>query len=276
MATIEDLVKMMRENSDQLKDIKKEIQDSKSDIKIYVEEKLGKIIADVNQLEEKVSAQDERLSNIEKRLIEREIADKKRNLILYKVIEDEKTPNDLQETILKLLTENIDHTIAPTDIDFAFRIGGKKNEPRPIVIGFTTLTIKQAILKNKRNLTTKSIGLSEDLPDIIPQNRKRLSPIVKALFEKGYKVFLKYDKIIVNGEHWSEDKALQELGENKINFKRNGSPLSQAVNQKKKITITKNISFDRKKGPNSPLPKIQSPSMKNYILPSISTNTKNN
>lgn len=221
MATLEDIAKMMKENSEQLKDIKKEVQESKAEIKKYVEEKLGDIISNINQLEEKVSYQEERLVKIEKRLLDRELADKKRNLILYQINENEKSPVALQETILQLLTENIDHTLSQADIDFVYRIGKKRNEPRPIVIGFTTLTIKQAILKNKGNLSAKSIMLSDDLPDVIRRERRRLSPTVKALFNKGFKVFLKLDKIMVNGEHWSEEKALQVLSESKTNSKRN-------------------------------------------------------
>lgn len=199
-STINDLVALMKIQSTKLDSIQKDIQTSKDEVKEYVDEKLGGFGKKFEEMEMKINHQDEIIGSLGKKLLESEMAVKRRNLILYRIAESEKTQTELMQGVLNLL-EKIIPNINHKDIDFIYRLGKKENNNRPIIVGFTTAIMKEDILRNKSKLKTENIGISEDLPQAIREKRKEAAPIIKALYDKGYKVYMKRDKIVVNGEH---------------------------------------------------------------------------
>lgn len=194
------------------------------------------------------------------------------NVILYKIYENEKSQEALLGSVSKMLTENVDESITLADIDFLYRIGKKGNEPRPVLIGFTTLLKKEKVMKNKRKLGVLNIGISDDLPLSLREKRKSLTPIVKSLYEKGFKVYIKFDKLIVNGEHCTEQKAKQILSNTSVNSKRIASPLAAGTSSKKhhpslNVNIQTSNQLSSSKSP-------KTPTIKNYMLPSTTSIVK--
>lgn len=168
-----------------------------------------------------------RMSNIEKRLLEQEINDKKRNIILHKIEENEKSQEELTAAIVEFLASKVDSSIDIKDIDFIYRLGKKTQTPRPVLVGFRSLYIKEKVKKAKSKFLEDSIGISDDFPKIVKDNRKIIAPIVNSLYGKGFKVYMKQDKIIVNGEQWTFERAKKVAEEQpSITNKRDATTIS--------------------------------------------------
>lgn len=264
MTTLDDLMILMKRNSDQLATIQKEIKDSKDEIKGYVDEKLNDFRGKFDSIEATVKNQERTINNLQRKILEREIAEKKRNLIFYKVEEQEKSSEELTTGIINLLSMKINSNISSRDIDFIYRIGRKGNTPRPILIGFTSLTLKEHVLKNKGKLVSECLGISEDFPQSIRDKRKEAAPLLKSLYEKGYKVFMKQDKIIVNGENWTMEKLLEVNNSFKKRPASSLTPPEKSQFKKAAQSKTNGELFSTPKANNSP-----GISIKNYMLPRV-------
>lgn len=74
--------------------------------------------------------------------------------------------------------------------------GGK----RPILVKLTKENVRMGILKKTRNLKGTSIGIDEDYPKNIQEERKSLIPHMKEARNRGYRAFLRYNKLIVDNK----------------------------------------------------------------------------
>lgn len=268
--TLNDLISLMKEQTTKLDSIQKDIQTSKDEIKEYVNEKLGSFNETIEHLQQKIQNQDDTICTLQRKVLEQEIAEKKRNLILYNIVENEKSKEELVSSIIDLIGTKLNIDISKKDIDFLYRIGKKNNNKRPIVIGLTTLALKETILRNKNSLNEDNIRISEDFPETIREKRRELTPVVNSLYEKGFKVHMIRDQLIVNGEKWSLEKAIETV--NGLSNKRSSSDLSppetQPTNHKKekltKLKLPTPSHSTVQHFPNSRSPR--TPSIKNYMF----------
>ncbi|KAF2881117.1 hypothetical protein ILUMI_25065, partial [Ignelater luminosus] len=76
----------------------------------------------------------------------------------------------------------------------------KENNTRPITIKGIKETTRGLIFKNTRNLRNTNIWIEEDLPKKIQEERKELVAKMKEARQKRFKAFLRYDKLLVEGE----------------------------------------------------------------------------
>lgn len=265
--TLDDLMKMMKDHNTKLDTIQKDIAESTKEIKQYVDKKLEAFNTSIVTIEEKLSQQETYMNNLQKQLVEREIADKKRNIILHKIAENEKSQDELIDMVLSIFKTKLNLEASKGDVDFVFRMGKKSNTARPILLGCTTLILKENIMRQKNKLIAENIGVSDDFPQIVREKRKTLAPTVKALFEKGYKVHIKQDTMVVNGERWSLEKANEVIN----SCKRSSSavsPIEQDQNQtKKQNNLRINTTGKFKSTQVTPVPSPSTPSsMKQYLL----------
>lgn len=272
MATLDDLMKMMTTQNEKLDDIQKEISDSKEEIKNYVDIKLEEYNQTVKSMQIKLQSQEKEITKLQQQFLQKDIEDKKRNVIIHKIPENEKSQEDLINIILNILNTklDIDINISKKDIDFLYRIGKKGSSIRPIVLGFTTLILKETVMRRKRSLEQNNVAISEDLPQAIREKRKGLAPVVKSLFEKGYKVHLKHDSIIVNGERWSVERANEAISSSQ-SVKRPASTLSPSDNMNlvKKQNNIKSKASEKTVSCANKTTTPTTPSVKQYMFPIV-------
>lgn len=232
--TLQEIMKMLMSTNTKLDSIQKDIKTSKDEIKEYVDEKLAKFDTEIGNLKQKVQGQEDQIHSLETKILEQEIADKRRNIIFFNVVENEKTHAELTNYIANIVREKLNIEITATDVDYVYRIGKKSNDPRPIILGCIRLTLKEEIMRNRKKLASTNIRISEDLPLSIREKRKSMAPIVKSLYDEGFKVHMKHEKIMVDGKECSKEKALEVI--NKNANKKSSSDMSpiEKENQKKK------------------------------------------
>ena len=78
------------------------------------------------------------------------------------------------------------------------RLGSTK--PRVIVTKFNYYSDKECILNNARKLKGTRLGISEQFPEEIVRERKRLFPEMKKAQEDGKRVKLVKDKLYIDGQ----------------------------------------------------------------------------
>lgn len=76
-------------------------------------------------------------------------------------------------------------------------MGRKGEKPRPVIVTFLTLGIKINILNQKRLLNDTRYYINEDYPKYILEKRRQLQKQAIQEREKGNKVVIKYDKLVI-------------------------------------------------------------------------------
>lgn len=220
MATLDEFQKLLLANNSVIKsditaakdevltELKKEIEEAKTGILDSVNKTLETHLVKINNLEQKVESLEVKDRQRLEYELQKEVVDKKHNVIIHKIEENEPSTEALQNAIVKLLSETTGQTIELRDIDVMYRLGKKdQNKRRPILIRFISLLKRDLIMKNWKLFSDKNIDISEDFPDEIRKRRKELLPILKELKSKGMRASIRVDKLLVNGEFWSIERA---------------------------------------------------------------------
>lgn len=190
--------------------------------------KLGQIVKEITavkieneQLRLKVEKQDERIEFLEREL-------RKKNLIITGVVDEEGEKE--HETLEKILVvmNNIGVEIdKEKDLEDLLRLGKyKATGMRPILIKMRKYSKKTEILKQAKNLKGTTIGINEDYPKEVQEERKKLIPIMKESRAKGQKAFIKYNKLIIDNEIYKTAKIDLENQQQKQREKYRGSSSS--------------------------------------------------
>jgi hypothetical protein len=87
----------------------------------------------INELREKLAQKEVEIDNMKERAIDLEFEVRKKNLLLFKIAENERDKESLFNGITKLIREVADPNFTEMDIDDAYRLGKKSNTPRPII-----------------------------------------------------------------------------------------------------------------------------------------------
>ena len=122
------------------------------------------------------------------------------NLVFYNIQEQE--GENAMEKIFGFLGNElkIESPHQNIKIDRAHRMGRKQPEKtRPIVVKFNYFQDREAIRQRAHLLKGKRYGISEQFPQEIAQQRKKLIPLYKKAKQEGKRATLKYDKLIVEG-----------------------------------------------------------------------------
>ena len=108
---------------------------------------------------------DQRLEELEARLEEREVRDRRDNLILYGVPEaDNDKPEDGEALFVEVVNEVLPQPLRETDVVRAHRLGKRApGKTRPLIARVARSATKTAILHKRKELRDKGIGVSSDL-----------------------------------------------------------------------------------------------------------------
>lgn len=82
-----------------------------------------------------------------------------------------------------------------------------KGKSRPVILKLFDFNVKENILRNARKLKGTTISISEDLSIHIRQKRKLLWNSAKEDRDKGEKVVLRFDKLIVGNSSYQWDSV---------------------------------------------------------------------
>ncbi|XP_075990365.1 uncharacterized protein LOC142986016 [Anticarsia gemmatalis] len=195
----------MEEIMKALKNIQKELNAQKIEIQKSGEKVTEQVILNIsNKLEEKFTVLEEKHQILkekteqqEKRIQIMEKQARQRNIIFFGIEEGEASYHNLENNILQFINEIFSLQMDCRDIQEIKRVGKKGERPRPIIVTFCTLGSKINILKQKRSLKDTQYHLSEDYPKYILEKRKELQAEANKEREKGNKVTIKYDKLVI-------------------------------------------------------------------------------
>lgn len=186
-----------------------------------VNAKLDKVVQEMKQVKEEnrklksvVAEQEKRIDNLEREV-------RRKNVVIKGVMdEEEESENKTKEkitTILQKMGVNVDMNM---DIEEIRRIGSYvKDRKRPILVKLTKERAKILILQNARNLSGTDIWIDEDFSKTVQEERKALIPHLKEERKKGNRAYLRFNKLIVNGEAYTVKDTIrgEEVGKNITN-----------------------------------------------------------
>lgn len=189
-----------------LQNIQKELNLQKIEIQKSGEKVTEQVTLNINKkIEEKFTILEEKHQTLkgkveqqEKRIQYMEKQARQRNIIFFGIEEGETSYHNLENNILQFISEKLSLKFDCRDIQEIKRVGKKSDKPRPIIVTFSTLGLKINVLKQKRLLKDTQYYLNVDYPKYILEKRKELQEEANREREKGNKVSIKYDKLVIS------------------------------------------------------------------------------
>uniref|UniRef100_T1HJV4 Endonuclease-reverse transcriptase n=1 Tax=Rhodnius prolixus TaxID=13249 RepID=T1HJV4_RHOPR len=210
---------------------------SLNDIMASIKEFKAEFCAKYDNILEKMEANEKNISKfllkvdenikmvqeLERRLSRYENLHRRKNLILYNLPEKtNEKPWALEQEIQTIFSDVLQSDITLKDTDVIKRIGLVKGK-RPIIIRFTSLRCKLELLRKAKNLKGSDLVLSEDFPVEIREIRKKLYSYWKEARNSNKKVYMKYDKLWVEGRLYSLEELRSKFGATSVCSSGSGS-----------------------------------------------------
>lgn len=197
------------------------IENKFEDLKKTMESANDKFLAEVKSTVVNMNTNNKNLENriqiLENKRVELDKEDslwksvfwKKNNLIMYNLREKEdENLQQLEDSVMSIIRDKLSIDITIKEIDWIKRIGKKEKvvRNRPVLIKVISYRTKIEILRNCNKLRGLNISISEDFPVSVRQIRKELLFFKKKAQEKRKKAFLRYNKLIVEGQVFTLDE----------------------------------------------------------------------
>ncbi|CAN7977806.1 unnamed protein product [Ixodes persulcatus] len=133
---------------------------------------------------------------------------RRNNLIVYGINEED---NETLASIKKAVIEDLFQSkmgVNVASVERIHRLGRKAaNKSRPVIIKFFDYNEKMLLMKNAPKLKGTKISVSEDYSLRVQAIRKKLWQMVKDSRTPDDKVFLRYDKLILNNDVYAWDNV---------------------------------------------------------------------
>ena len=104
--------------------------------------------------------------------------------------------------VLTLICPNI----TPTNIDVVYRVGNPNVSNRPILVNFTTRSLKEQVVRNKVNLrgsqNMKNVWINEDFNQTIRKQKSEARNVVNLARRKGQTIQQKGTGVVLNGIYY--------------------------------------------------------------------------
>ncbi|XP_063369763.1 uncharacterized protein LOC134658089 [Cydia amplana] len=266
---MEEIMAALRNIQKDLEEQKIEIRKSGENVAELVTLNVNKILDEKKilweenheKLKEKVESQEKKIYFLEKQA-------RQRNIVFFGIKEDETSYANLQDNITRFIKENFSVDLDHRDIQEVKRIGKKGERPRPLIVTFTTLGMKINIFKKKGVLKDTDYYLKEDYPQQVLEKRRELQEQVKVEQEKGNKVKIKYDKLVIIKPH-NNKRSLP------ISPETNSQPQGDSNRQANKKNKSLNTHSTKQRS-NSISDGVLKPSMLNFLVTKNTNNTTPN
>ncbi|KAL1446493.1 hypothetical protein WDU94_003618, partial [Cyamophila willieti] len=185
-----------------------------------VNSKMKTLAAENSKMKEEIDNQRSRIEKIEKKNWDSN-TDRNLNAIIYGI--EGEYYNTVLEQIITIL-RGIDIDISKYCVKNIFKIGKKRwNEEGPIRVTFLSNVLRNDVMKNKFKLKNHHVGITirEDLSNEDRETRKLLSKFSLEAKNKGKKVYMRNNKLIIEGKAWT----LEDLQNNPENDLQNEEEL---------------------------------------------------
>lgn len=191
-----------------MKSLEQELKDVKDSI-TFVHAEVEDIKKENEQLKISEGETKKRIENLEQlnstlnnRVIDLQARSMRDNLIFYNIKESH--GEDTTEIIKDIMENTLGIENAKSiKIDRSHRIGKNQaqttTKQRPIVAKFNYFPDKERVLANARKFKGSGMAVSEQFPDEMAKERKRLYPEMKKAKEQGKRVKLVRDKLYIDG-----------------------------------------------------------------------------
>ena len=154
-------------------------------------------------LEKKDRDKDRRLNDIAQQIAELDNSLRKHNILIEGVLQTqgENTLNIAMD-VLTLICPNI----TPTNIDVVYRFDNPNVSNRPILVNFTTRSLKEQVMRNKVNLrgsqNMKNVWINEDFNQTIRKQKSEARNVVNLARRKGQTIQQKGTGVVLNGIYY--------------------------------------------------------------------------
>ena len=92
-------------------------------------------------------------------------------------------------------------------IEITKRIGAEKNnKPKNVLLTFQSLNDKEKVISCRDRLKGRDEYMHDQFPKDVVERRRNLIPVMLAARKDGQNAYLRYDKLIVNGSHYTNGK----------------------------------------------------------------------
>ena len=178
------------------------------------------LAANVSQLEFSANENTSKLDQLEGQ-------SRRQNLKFYDIEEgDNETWDQSEEKVRHYIRSELEIDDGNISIERAHRLPGKY-KPRPIIVKFSFYKDKDKVIKRYREIRksaretsssgnvddannaepTSGIRVSEDFPDRVRKARSALIPFLRQSIDSGKNAYLRFDKLVVNGNSYIYDEA---------------------------------------------------------------------
>lgn len=149
------------------------------------------------------------VEELNKKIITLENTNRQNNILIHGLEETDTNYKELYRLVTQIFMK-LSVKIENYDINKMYRIGKQKpGKTRPVLICFTTFNKKIEVLKNKKKMPENSY-ITDDFSKETLQQRKELQEQLKQEREKGHKVFIKHNKIVVKKQKENEKRKRDE------------------------------------------------------------------
>lgn len=189
----------------------------------HVDQKMESLNHENKQLNEAVGSlvdQNERLLRDNKemanKLVDYEARSRRNNLIFrgIKKETDKESWEQSENLVREILRDKLEMDSGKIEINRAHRLGGNA-----IIVNFLKYKDREQIMKNKKKLDGTQVYITEDHPYEIRQRRKKLMELTEGCRNEGKSVFLRYDKVVINGRVYK----LSDDGDKLVSIKNNAA-----------------------------------------------------
>lgn len=221
--------------------MKKELTTFKEEIKIEIKDMVSQTLSITNKeidcLKEKIAQKDDEIAALKERTMSLEFSTRKKNVILFKVAENEGNGANLIKGVSKLIREVADPSFTDSEIDDAYRLGKQTatGAPRPIMILLNKSYKRNYLLSQRKKFTANNVGIAEDLPKEVYQSRKHLYQLADKLRKDGKRVQFRMDKLVVDGKELSPEDIAEEEASQERKRKLSLSPEENTSNGRRTI-----------------------------------------
>ena len=157
---------------------------------------------------------------------------RRQNLNFFNIEEStNETWEEFEEKVRNYIKSELDLDETAISIERAHRLPGK-NKPRPLIVKFSFFKDKDRVIKRYRDLRKSDrdtpssanvtngasaaesgigdrVRVSEDFPGRVRKARSALIPFLKQSIDAGKNAYLRFDKLVVNGNSYVYDETRQ-------------------------------------------------------------------
>ncbi|XP_064482638.1 uncharacterized protein LOC135395336 [Ornithodoros turicata] len=164
----------------------------------------------LSQLSQKYSMMSKKARNVLSDLDKVDSRQRKYNIVVFGLEETEEDPESCEELVLDLASEYLRVPLAKDDIVSAYRLKSS-SAPRPLLVKLNEIELKEKLLKSCGRLKGTGIGIREDYPWEVRQQRMLLGKKLVEERSAGRRASLEFNKLTVEGKVFVCDKQCENV-----------------------------------------------------------------